>query len=463
MSAITTFTHTVSNGFSNLYGYGIPDLTKALGLNISSAEKLEVSPYNNNTSLNALNTLEAWKAGFTGKGIKVGIFDRGAGLNTEAANLELPHATLFMGIVDPNDAHGFRVAQYIVAKNQMPKHVGGTGEKSETGAQDARDVTGVAFDAELYFADASVNVPQHTATKFQWFVDQGVDVINWSGSVNAGPAGLDHRNALRIAHENGVIVVIAAGNAGMGMDEGRTQDLLSYALEFDNIIVVSATRPNSPLPDALSGILHGYSNHAGDIRHNNFTVVEDASHAFFPSGDYESDINGTSFAAPYFVGVVALIIQKLRAEGKYDYSGDYLKVISLLKESASIPNTEPNTESNTDGIFWYLLSVVVDVDVLGPEAVILHNIREKVTISDGVTIDHTLYYDGNSYRYDEVDALIMTITRDGEFTNEFKSELVDYAPTANALSYNDLIGLVGVANVDNALLTIAGSDGFFVS
>lgn len=457
---MSTFIHTISNGFSNLYGYGIPDLVKALGLNISSAEKLKSSVYNNNISLNALNTLGAWNAGFTGLGVKVGVIDRGAGLNSEASNLELPFANLFMGAIHPNDDHGFGVAQYIVAKNQMPTHVGGTGEKSEIGAADARDVTGVAFDAELYFADASMG-RKHIPAQFQWFADKGVDVINWSLGVSPSD---DVTEAFRIAHKNGIIVVIAAGNQGYGLDEGRVTAeaaaKVPYAQQFDNIIIVSASQPEN-----LE--LYSFSNHAGDIRHNNFSVVEDRSFAFFPSGAYERDILGTSFAAPYVAGAVALIIQKLRTEGKYDQPGDYLEVIRLLRESASIPNTEgasiEGTELNAEGTSWYNLSVVVDIGVLGTEAVILHNVREKVTIKDGLKIDHTLYYDGNSYRYDEVDALIMTITRDGVFTNEFKSELIDYAPTANSLSYNDFIGLVGVANIDYILLKIAGSDGFFVS
>ena len=348
------YKHTISStGFSNLFGYGIPDLIKALELGVDPLEidKLRTSEFNNNVALNALNALEAWQAGYTGKGVKVGVFDAGVGINTPEALLELPNAVLYRDAVDIVSSHGFRVSQYILAKNQMPSSVGGTDQKSEVGSADERDVTGVAFDADFYFASADlhsigINIGNNEEAAFQWFVEQNVDVINWSGSLRYD-FGSQFYRAIELAHEKGIIIVVSAGNDAMGMDEGRIFSILRYANEFDNIVVASST-----MPDTLE--LYSYSNHAGDIVHNNFTVVEDYSYAFYPSGEYESNINGTSFAAPYLTGAVALIIQKLRNEGKYDIEGDYREVIRLLKNSASIP-------SQSDAVLTsYNLSAVYD-------------------------------------------------------------------------------------------------------
>ena len=448
-----------SNGYSNLYGYGIPDLVKALGLNIDPLEldKLKTSQFNNNVALNALNALEAWQAGYTGMGVKVGVFDGGVGLNTAEASLELPNAILYKDAVDTLSSHGFRVSQYILAKNQMPVSVGGTGEKSETGSMNERDVTGVAFDAKFYFACADlhtigINIPNNEEAAFQWFVEQGVDVINWSGTAKYNSSV--HQAALKLAHDSGIIVVFAAGNLSMGMDEGRGQDILKYAQDFDNIIVASSTMPESRE-------LYNYSNHSGDMEHSNFTVVEDHSYAFYPSGLYEKDINGTSFAAPYLTGVVALIIQKLRDNEEYDFKGDYQRVIQLLKSSSSIPN-ESGVVLSTDEKSTHDLTIIVDAGVLGKDAKILKDIVETIEVSDGEIVSHSLGYNGEAYDYATVDELIMTIARDGVFTSEFYDELQEFAPSSATLTYTDLVAIVGVANLDQSLIMIASSDGYIV-
>ncbi|MCY3688721.1 MAG: S8 family serine peptidase [Gammaproteobacteria bacterium] len=340
---MSDFDHTVTpDGYSNLYGYGIPDLNKALGLNINrdDLQKLKESEYNNNVSLNALNALEAWKAGYTGKGVKIGIFDSDSGFDSDALSHEFSNVELFSPeLVDDGD-HGFVVAQYIVAKNHLPESLGGSGEKSEIGSDTQRDVTGVAFDSELYVAAADLHLigvhdDDLTAPQFQWFADNGIDVINWSGSQRS-ITDEDHYNALKIAHENGIIVIIAAGNNGLGMDARRQgNNTLDFAREFDNIIIVSALMPNHPLE------LYGFSNNAGDLEHNHFAIVEDYSNAYFPSGEYEKNVFGTSLAAPYLAGAVSLIIQKLRDEGKYDFEGDYKQVVELLKNSASFEIDAP--------------------------------------------------------------------------------------------------------------------------
>ena len=454
--------HTISaTGFSNLFGYGIPDLIKALELDVKSYEidKLLTSDWNNNVALNALNALEAWQAGYTGKGVKVGVFDQGVGLNTAEALLELPNAVLYRDALDTKGSHGFRVAQYIFAKNQMPRTVGGTGEKSEVGSAYERDVTGVAFDSDFYFASADlhtvgINVRDNEEAAFQWFVEQDVDVINWSGSLRYEP-GKQFYRAIQLAHEKGIIIVVSAGNISIGMDEGRDTSVLKYANEFDNIVVASSTTP-----DTLD--LYSYSNHAGDVEHNNFTVVEDYSYILSTSGTYDNDILGTSFASPYLTGVVALIIQKLRSEGKYDIQGDYREVIRLLKNSASMPS-QPDTINDSDGSSTYDLTVIVDAGVLGKSAKVLEGITETIEIIGGDIVRHTLKYADKVYSYDDVDRLIMIVTRDGKFTGEFLDEFRDFAPSASTIQYADLVAIVGVENVNETLLRIASSDGSFVA
>lgn len=109
------------------------------------------------------------------------------------------------------------------------------------------------------------------------------------------------------------------------------------------------------------------------------------------------------------------------------------------------------------------LSVIVDKGVLGVGAVLLKGLTEKLTITNGATSAHTVQYSGSTFDYNQIDALITTVVRDGEFSAEFRKELTDALPSTANLSYGDAVVLVGTANIDNQLLYVAGIDGNFVA
>ena len=110
----------------------------------------------------------------------------------------------------------------------------------------------------------------------------------------------------------------------------------------------------------------------------------------------------------------------------------------------------------------HTLSVIADKGVLGAGAVLLNGLIEKLTITNGVTTAHKVEYAGSTFDYTQIDPLITTVIRDGEFTSEFKKELTDAAPTTANLTYRDAVTLVGVSNIDAALISVAGLDGNFV-
>lgn len=110
----------------------------------------------------------------------------------------------------------------------------------------------------------------------------------------------------------------------------------------------------------------------------------------------------------------------------------------------------------------HTLSVIVDKGVLGAGAVLLKDLIEKLTITNGVITAHTVEYAGSTFDYTQIDILITTVIRDSEFTAEFKKELADAAPTTANLTYKDAVTLVGVSNIDAALISVAGLDGNFV-
>jgi len=110
----------------------------------------------------------------------------------------------------------------------------------------------------------------------------------------------------------------------------------------------------------------------------------------------------------------------------------------------------------------HALSVIVNKGVISSNAVLLKSLNEKMTLTNGIISAHTVEYAGTTYDYNAIDSLITTVIRDGEFTDEFKKELTDIAPSTVNLTYKDAVLLVGSLNIDTQLLFVAGFDGNFV-
>ena len=94
---------------------------------------------------------------------------------------------------------------------------------------------------------------------------------------------------------------------------------------------------------------------------------------------------------------------------------------------------------------------------------LLKELTEKITLTKGEITAHTIEYAGSTFDYKQIDALITTVVRDGEFSDEFRKELTDVMPSTLNLTYKDAVMLVGSANIDNQLIYIAGLDSSFVN
>ena len=127
---------------------------------------------------------------------------------------------------------------------------------------------------------------------------------------------------------------------------------------------------------------------------------------------------------------------------------------SIIIKDTSLGQTSTETRN---------LSVIVEKGVLAYDAVILKGLVEKITLTNGVISNHTVQYGTAIFDYNQIDSLIMTVTRDGDFTTEFRKEITDLLPAAANFSYQDTVKLVGTANIDNVILYVAGADGNFVS
>lgn len=108
------------------------------------------------------------------------------------------------------------------------------------------------------------------------------------------------------------------------------------------------------------------------------------------------------------------------------------------------------------------LSLIVDGGVLGADPLILNNLLETVVYSNDTVSQHSIRYNGQEFDYAAVDPLLMTLVRDGEFTAEFQAEIAAYAPAYGDITYQQAVSLVGVADLNGVMITVAGADGNYV-
>ena len=81
---------------------------------------------------------------------------------------------------------------------------------------------------------------------------------------------------------------------------------------------------------------------------------------------------------------------------------------------------------------------------------------------NGTITKHIVEYAGSTFDYNQIDSLITTVTRDGEFTTEFTKEINDYLGAEQNITYAAAVAIIGAASIDGTILLVAGADGNFV-
>ena len=116
-----------------------------------------------------------------------------------------------------------------------------------------------------------------------------------------------------------------------------------------------------------------------------------------------------------------------------------------------IPGPAPSP-SPAEGVY----SLYVNVDLFG-QVVYLKGLTETVFATS-----HTIGYAGSSFNYSDVDVLLITVLRDGEFTEEFAQEISESFPSVAGIDYDTAVFLVGAPNIEDVLIQVAGADGSYV-
>lgn len=116
-----------------------------------------------------------------------------------------------------------------------------------------------------------------------------------------------------------------------------------------------------------------------------------------------------------------------------------------------------STASPADDLADGSYSLTLIVDLLG-QVLFLSGLEE---IIDGE--NHTVNYQGQSYDFGDIDPFVTTVARDNEFTNEFSAEIAEQYPSQSDVTYNVALGLIGAANWESVLISVAGADGSLIS
>jgi len=172
----------------------------------------------------------------------------------------------------------------------------------------------------------------------------------------------------------------------------------------------------------------------------------------------DGKLSGTTTIFQNGLNGIATVVVNIVADRLTEGNEALILSVGSATASALINDTSPAIVTNET----HSIAVIVDKGVISSSAILLKGLTEKVTLTNGIISAHTVEYAGTTYNYNSIDLLITTVTRDGEFTDEYKKELMDAAPTASNLTYRDAVTLVGVLNIDAALISVAGLDGNFV-
>ncbi|MGK5440210.1 S8 family serine peptidase [Micromonospora sp. URMC 105] len=246
---------------------------------------------------------QAWQAGWTGAGVKVGVIDTGVDQTHPDLAGQVAAAADFTAEADGVDrvGHGTHVASTIAGS---------------AAASQGRH-KGVAPGASLYSAKVCFldGCPESAILAgMTWAAEQGVKIANMSLGGYDGPE-IDPIEAalVDLTHRYGVLFVVSAGNSGQPGDAGEST--VSSPGGMDEALTVGAVNKAGELAEFSSrGPRTGDAGIKPDISAPGVGIVAARSSTSDLSPEDESgqytSLNGTSMAAPHVAGAAAILAQQ---------------------------------------------------------------------------------------------------------------------------------------------------------
>ncbi|WP_443080697.1 S8 family peptidase [Streptomyces sp. PTD5-9] len=244
----------------------------------------------------------AWKAGYTGKGVKIAVLDTGVDDTHPDLKGQVLAAKNFSAASDTKDRYGHGTHVASIATGTGAK----SGGKFKGVAPEAKLLAGKVLDDSGFGDDSGI------LAGMEWAVAQGADVVNLSLGGEDTP-GIDplEEAVNKLSADKGVLFAIAAGN------EGDDPGTVGSPGSADAALTVGAVDDNDQLADFSS---RGPRVGDGAIKPDVTAPGVDITAAAAPGSVIEREegqnpagyltISGTSMATPHVAGAAALLKQQ---------------------------------------------------------------------------------------------------------------------------------------------------------
>ncbi|MCG7523462.1 S8 family peptidase [Streptomyces sp. OfavH-34-F] len=253
-------------------------------------------------SVKQIGAPTAWKAGYTGKGVKIAVLDTGADATHPDLKGQILAAKNFSASPDTKDRFGHGTHVSSIAAGTGAK----SGGKYKGVAPDARLLEGKVLDDEGFGEDSGI------LAGMEWAVAQGADIVNLSLGGTDTPE-IDPLEAAvdKLSADSGVLFTIAAGN------EGDAAGTVGSPGSADAALTVGAVDDKDLLADFSS---RGPRVGDGAIKPDVTAPGVDITAAASPGSVIDEEvgqspagyltISGTSMATPHVAGAAALLKQQ---------------------------------------------------------------------------------------------------------------------------------------------------------
>ncbi|MCM3791221.1 S8 family peptidase [Domibacillus indicus] len=246
--------------------------------------------------IGATNVPVSWNAGFTGRGVKIAVVDTGVAAHSDLAIAGGASFVSYTTSYQDDNGHGTHVAGIIGAENN------GFGTK------------GVAPDADVYAVKSLEKSGSGSLSSIlagiDWAITNKMDIINLSLGTQTNSAAF--QALVDKAYASGILVVAAAGNDG---SVSGTDDTVDYPARYDSAIAVGA------VDSSLKRASFSSTGSTVEIAAPGQSIV-----STYLNNGY-ARMSGTSMAAPYVSGELALLKQA-------NPTSDAVRLRAILKDTS---------------------------------------------------------------------------------------------------------------------------------